>query len=58
MTRPVTQLEISAVDALAKIKAILSAARFLTSDGNERDVQVDLLDIAEEVATRVLEDRQ
>lgn len=58
MIRPVTQREMNAVDALGKIKAILSAAMFLTSDDQEKDVQIELIGIAENVATRALEDRQ
>ncbi|MBM7342729.1 hypothetical protein OMR58_16215 [Erwinia sp. INIA-01] len=58
MTRPVTQREMNAVDALEKIKAILNAALFLTSSRHEKDAQTELIGIAEDVATRVLEDRQ
>lgn len=38
MRCPATQREINAVDALAKIRAILSAAMFLTYDDQEKDV--------------------
>lgn len=58
MTRPVTQREMNAVDALVKIKAILSAAMFLTSDDQERDAQTELIGIAEDVATRALGESQ
>lgn len=56
MTRPVTQREINAVDALVKIRAILGAAMVLTTDDQETDAQIELIGIAENVAARALEE--
>lgn len=55
MIRTDTHLKNDALDALNKIRAILSAAMYLTSTTDELDVRNDLISIAEDVAERVLE---
>ena len=42
----------AAMDALAKIQALLGAAQFLTYNDEEQAVMFELLSIAEEVAIR------
>lgn len=47
---------IKAIDALSKIQSLLSAAQWLTSSQEETELQLELLNIAETVAVRVLEE--
>lgn len=54
-SRTTSQKEMNAVDALAKIRALLGAAQFLTSGDDEREAMLELLGLAEDVAVRVLE---
>ena len=45
----------SAQDALGKITALLNAAQFLTSTQEEKELMLELIGAAEDVATRALE---
>ncbi len=46
---------IDAIDALGKIKSLLSAAMYLTRSDKETDLHFELLEVAHETATQVLE---
>lgn len=50
-----TNRGIEALDALGKIRALLSAAQFLTGSQKETELMLDLMNLAEETAARVLE---
>ncbi|WP_294900522.1 hypothetical protein [Tatumella sp. UBA2305] len=46
---------IRAIDALSKIKSLLSAAQWLTASGEETELQLELLNLAESIAAKTLE---
>lgn len=46
---------IKAIDALSKIKSLLSAAQWLTASDEETELQMELLSLAEAVASKTLE---
>lgn len=50
-----TTKQINAIDALAKVRALLAAATYLTANSKEKELMCELMHTAEEVATRVLE---
>ncbi|WP_156994692.1 hypothetical protein [Tatumella morbirosei] len=44
-----------ALDALSKIKSLLSAAMFMTKDGKESELRFELMEVAHDTAAHVLE---
>lgn len=50
-----TAHDLAARDALSKITALLNAAQFLTSTQEEKELMLELIGAAEDVATRALE---
>lgn len=48
--------EITAIDALTKIAAMLSTAQLLTSTKEESELMLELVGVAEDVALRALDE--
>mgnify|MGYP000880619163 CR=1 FL=1 len=57
-TNQKTAQESAALDALTKISALLNAAQWLTSTEEESSLMLELVGVAEDVATRTLKEQK
>lgn len=58
MTRTDIQIKNDALDLLRKIRALLSAALYLTSNKDEVEMSLELVYLAEKVAATVTEGKE